>query len=175
MKYVNLKGMFLDENFILNYSTYNLTPEEALFYIQLNYVSLGGELEFNSKEYARQLNISEQQLFDNIQRLYVKKIVQINRDNKILFTINFDKGKYFSIKELLLFVEKNVKKVISSKEMDIINSWVEKKFTKSDIINAFGISKKIDYVNGILNNTIIENNYNEIDEDDILNYDWLNN
>lgn len=172
MQNFNLKGIFIDENFILNYKKFNMTEEEALFYIQLSYISNQGEIELISKVFSEKLEISEAEFFRKMDLLYSKKFISINKKNQIIFLVTSN-SNYFSLKELLLFVEKSINRVMSSKEIDIIYTWINNKFTKREIKEAFSISNNIHYVNGILNNIPIKNDQ-ELDEEDILNYDWLN-
>ena len=63
--------------------------------------------------------------------------------------------------------------MLTSKELDIVTSWFDKKYTKKDIDEALSISRSISYVNGILNNKV-----SQIDDEDQggskLGYDWFN-
>lgn len=168
---INLKGIFIEENILFDYKKYNINSEELLFYIQINYISNQGEINFESKLFASKLGVSEQELFSKLNSLYNKKLIKINNQGKIIFLLN-NKDNYFTLKELIKFVEKIINKIMTSKELDIVSSWIENKFTKKEIEEAFSISKNIAYVNGILNNKPIEIS-NELDEDDILSYDWI--
>lgn len=70
-------------------------------------------------------------------------------------------------------MERVTTKVLTSKELDIVTSWFDKKYTKKDIDEALSISRNISYVNGILNNKV-----SQIDDEDQggskLGYDWFN-
>ena len=79
----------------------------------------------------------------------------------------------YTLRELLKLVERVTTKVLTSKELDIVTSWFDKKYTKKDIDEALSISRNISYVNGILNNKV-----SQIDDEDQggskLGYDWFN-
>ncbi|MBU0278472.1 MULTISPECIES: DnaD domain protein [unclassified Gemella] len=173
MQNVDFKGLFVEQDFLLNYSKYNLTKEEAFFLLQLNYISQQGTRQFNVKNFSAELSIPEEVFMNNIHKLYSKNIVSLSSNKYIVFNIGSQNKKYYTLKELCLLAEKIVNKLLTSKEMDIISSWIDKKFTKEEINEAFRISKNISYVNGILNNKPVEIS-KDLDEDDILNYDWLN-
>lgn len=174
MQYLDLKGLFLDEDFILNYKQYNLSTNEAMFYIQLVYLSKNGNIEFDSKLFSTNMGISENKLMEKLEKLYKKKIIIINSKNKLVFKIKSNDKNYFTIKELVAFVEKIIMRVMTSKELDLVASWHSNRYLKSEIVEAFNISKNINYVNGILNNKFDIPNFSKNNEDDILNYDWLN-
>lgn len=173
MQNIDFKGLFVEYDFLINYQKYNLTKEEAFFLLQLNYVSHQGTRRLDVKNFSDELTTTEEEFMNNLHKLYSKKIIALNSNKYIVFNIGKNDKHYYTLKELYLLSEKIVNKVLTSKEMDILSSWIDKKFTKDEINEAFGISKNISYVNGILNNKPVEIN-KELDEDDILNYDWLN-
>ena len=77
------------------------------------------------------------------------------------------------VKELLKLVERVSSKVMTSKEIDIVTSWFDKKYTKAEIDEALSISTNINYVNGILNNKSIKEQNINYESDDSLGYDWF--
>ncbi len=171
MKNLNLKGIYISEDFLLNYNKYNLTAEDAIFLLQLSYISNQGQEIFDIKKYSSALKIEESLALKKLDNLYQKGLIKITATNKLIFP-NFNQSdQYYKLGELLLTVEKIVNKVLTSNEMDIVSSWFDK-FTKKEILEAFNISKNINYVNGILKNKPIEVK-NKFDGDDILNYDWV--
>ena len=66
MKNIQTKGLFIEENFLLNYSRYNINSSEAFFLLQLNYISNQGKIKFDSKRFASELSMSEEELIANI-------------------------------------------------------------------------------------------------------------
>lgn len=174
MQNLDIKGLFVEEDFLINYSNYNLTKEEAFFFLQLSYVSDQGRKIFDPKKYAAALNVREEDLLVGMKALYTKKILYINDQAYIVFNVKGDDIRYYTLRELVDLSQKNINRIMTSKEMDIVVSWFDKKFSKEQINSAFKLSKEIPYVNGILNNRMEKVTQN-IDEDDILNYDWLEN
>lgn len=171
MQNLNLKGIYISEDFLLNYNNYNLTAEDAIFLLQLSYISNQGQEIFDIKKYSSILKIEESLLIRNLDNLYKKGLLQITATNKLIFLKFNQSNQYYKLGELLSTVEKITNRVLTSKDIDIISSWFDK-FSKKEILEAFNISKNINYVNGILNNKPLEVK-NKLDEDDILNYDWV--
>lgn len=171
MKNIQTKGLFIEENFLLNYSRYNINSSEAFFLLQLNYISNQGKIKFDLKRFASELSMSEEELIANINSLYKKNILFISEKNKIQFLLD-KSANYYTLKELYIVVEKITNKILNSKEMNILSTWIDKCYTKEEILSAFKSSKNINYVDAILNNKPININ-NKEDEDDILFYEWL--
>ena len=150
---INTNGLLVDADFLMNYKNFNLSEEEAMFLLQIN--------------------LSEQDIFEQINNLLNKKVIRLANDNKIEFLIFTKDDKYYTLRELLKLVERVTTKVLTSKELDIVTSWFDKKYTKKDIDEALSISRNISYVNGILNNKV-----SQIDDEDQggskLGYDWFN-
>ena len=119
------------------------------------------------------LILSEHDNFKQKNNLLNKKVIRLANDNKIEFLIFTKDDKYYTLRELLKLVERVTTKVLTSKELDIVTSWFDKKYTKKDIDEALSISRNISYVNGILNNKV-----SQIDDEDQggskLGYDWFN-
>ena len=158
--------------FLLDLSN-NLSEEEAMFLLQINYLTEQGKKLFSVNSFAVALNLSEQDIFEQINDLLNKKVIRLANDNKIEFLIFTKDDKYYTLRELLKLVERVTTKVLTSKELDIVTSWFDKKYTKKDIDEALSISRNISYVNGILNNKV-----SQIDDEDQggskLGYDWFN-
>ena len=157
----------------MNYKNFNLSEEEAMFLLQINYLTEQGKKLFSVNSFAVALNLSEQDVFEQINNLLNKKVIRLANDNKIEFLIFTKDDKYYTLRELLKLVERVTTKVLTSKELDIVTSWFDKKYTKKDIDEALSISRNISYVNGILNNKV-----SQIDDEDQggskLGYDWFN-
>ena len=157
----------------MNYKNFNLSEEEAMFLLQINYLTEQGKKLFSVNSFAVALNLSEQDIFEQINNLLNKKVIRLANDNKIEFLIFTKDDKYYTLRELLKLVERVTTKVLTSKELDIVTSWFDKKYTKKDIDEALSISRNISYVNGILNNKV-----SQIDDEDQggskLGYDWFN-
>ncbi len=170
---INTNGLLVDADFLMNYKNFNLSEEEAMFLLQISYLTEQGKKLFSVNSFAVALNISEQDIFDQINNLLNKKVIRLANDNKIEFLIFTKDDKYYTLRELLKLVERVTTKVLSSKELDIVTSWFDKKYTKKDIDEALSISRNISYVNGILNNKV-----SQIDDEDQggskLGYDWFN-
>ena len=170
---INTNGLLVDADFLMNYKNFNLSEEEAMFLLQISYLTEQGKKLFSVNSFAVALNISEQDIFDRINNLLNKKVIRLANDNKIEFLIFTKDDKYYTLRELLKLVERVTTKVLSSKELDIVTSWFDKKYTKKDIDEALSISRNISYVNGILNNKV-----SQIDDEDQggskLGYDWFN-
>ena len=170
---INTNGLLVDADFLMNYKNFNLSEEEAMFLLQINYLTEQGKKLFSVNSFAVALNLSEQDIFEQINNLLNKKVIRLANDNKIEFLIFTKDDKYYTLKELLKLVERVTTKVLTSKELDIVTSWFDKKYTKKDIDEALSISRNISYVNGILNNKV-----SQIDDEDQggskLGYDWFN-
>lgn len=170
---INTNGLLVDADFLMNYKNFNLSEEEAMFLLQINYLTEQGKKLFYVNSFAVALNLSEQDVFEQINNLLNKKVIRLANDNKIEFLIFTKDDKYYTLRELLKLVERVTTKVLTSKELDIVTSWFDKKYTKKDIDEALSISRNISYVNGILNNKV-----SQIDDEDQggskLGYDWFN-
>ena len=170
---INTNGLLVDADFLMNYKNYNLSEEEAMFLLQISYLTEQGKKLFSVNSFAVALNLSEQDIFEQINNLLNKKVIRLANDNKIEFLIFTKDDKYYKLRELLKLVERVTTKVLTSKELDIVTSWFDKKYTKKDIDEALSISRNISYVNGILNNKV-----SQIDDEDQggskLGYDWFN-
>ena len=170
---INTNGLLVDADFLMNYKNFNLSEEEAMFLLQINYLTEQGKKLFSVNSFAVALNLSEQDIFEQINNLLNKKVIRLANDNKIEFLIFTKDDKYYTLRELLKLVERVTTKVLTSKELDIVTSWFDKKYTKKDIDEALSISRNISYVNGILNNKVSQ----IADEDQggsKLGYDWFN-
>ena len=170
---INTNGLLVDADFLMNYKNFNLSEEEAMFLLQISYLTEQGKKLFSVNSFAVALNLSEQDIFEQINNLLNKKVIRLANDNKIEFLIFTKDNKYYTLRELLKLVERVTTKVLTSKELDIVTSWFDKKYTKKDIDEALSISRNISYVNGILNNKV-----SQIDDEDQggskLGYDWFN-
>lgn len=170
---INTNGLLVDADFLMNYKNFNLSEEEAMFLLQISYLTEQGKKLFSINSFAVALNLSEQDIFEQINNLLNKKVIRLANDNKIEFLIFTKDDKYYTLRELLKLVERVTTKVLTSKELDIVTSWFDKKYTKKDIDEALSISRNISYVNGILNNKV-----SQIDDEDQggskLGYDWFN-
>ena len=170
---INTNGLLVDADFLMNYKNFNLSEEEAMFLLQINYLTEQGKKLFSVNSFAVALNLSEQDIFEQINNLLNKKVIRLANDNKRELLIFTKDDKYYTLRELLKLVEKVTTKVLTSKELDIVTSWFDKKYTKKDIDEALSISRNISYVNGILNNKV-----SQIDDEDQggskLGYDWFN-
>ena len=170
---INTNGLLVDADFLMNYKNFNLSEEEAMFLLQISYLTEQGKKLFSVNSFAVALNLSEQDIFEQINNLLNKKVIRLANDNKIEFLIFTKDDKYYTLRELLKLVERVTTKVLTSKELDIVTSWFDKKYTKKDIDEALSISRNISYVNGILNNKV-----SQIDDEDQgdskLGYDWFN-
>ena len=170
---INTNGLLVDADFLMNYKNFNLSEEEAMFLLQISYLTEQGKKLFSVNSFAVALNLSEQDIFEQINNLLNKKVIRLANDNKIEFLIFTKDDKYYTLRELLKLVERVTTKVLTSKELDIVTSWFDKKYTKKDIDEALSISRNISYVNGILNNKV-----SQIDDEDQggskLGYDCFN-
>ena len=171
---INTNGLLVDADFLMNYKNFNLSEEEAMFLLQISYLTEQGKKLFSVNSFAVALNLSEQDIFEQINNLLNKKVIRLANNNKIEFLIfTKDDKYYYTLRELLKLVERVTTKVLTSKELDIVTSWFDKKYTKKDIDEALSISRNISYVNGILNNKV-----SQIDDEDQggskLGYDWFN-
>ena len=170
---INTNGLLVDADFLMNYKNFNLSEEEVMFLLQISYLTEQGKKLFSVNSFAVALNLSEQDIFEQINNLLNKKVIRLTNDNKIEFLIFTKDDKYYTLRELLKLVERVTTKVLTSKELDIVTSWFDKKYTNKDIDESLSISRNISYVNGILNNKV-----SQIDDEDQggskLGYDWFN-
>ena len=169
---INTNGLLVDTDFLMNYKKYNLSGEEALFLLQINYLTEQGKNIFSVNSFSVALNMTESEIFEMINILLRKEVIKLSNDNKIYFTI-FSNEEYYSLRELLKLVERVTSKVLTSKEIDVVTSWFDKKYTKNEIDKALSISTNINYVNGILNNKVSKEQNINYESEDSLGYDWF--
>lgn len=169
---INIKGLLVDADFLMNYTSHNLSGEEAMFLLQISYLTNQGEIPFSTEDFKDKLNLPEDQIFSKLENLINKEIIEVLPDSKINFIVFNNKDDYYTLRELLKLVERVTGKILTSKEMDIVSSWFDKKYTKIEIDDALTISRNLNYVNGILNNRVS----NEIQKESgsSLGYDWFN-
>ena len=169
---INIKGLLVDADFLMNYKSYNLSGEEAMFLLQISYLTNQGEIPFSTEDFKDKLNLSEDQIFSKLENLINKDIIEVLPDSKINFIVFNNKDDYYTLRELLKLVERVTGKILTSKEMDIVSSWFDKKYAKKEIDEALTISKNLNYVNGILNNKV--SNDIQKESGSSLGYDWFN-
>ena len=169
---INIKGLLVDADFLMNYKTHNLSGEEAMFLLQISYLTNQGEIPFSTEDFKDNLNLPEDQIFSKLENLINKDIIEVLPDSKINFIVFNNKDDYYTLRELLKLVERVTGKILTSKEMDIVSSWFDKKYTKKEIDEALTISKNLNYVNGILNNRV--SNDIQKESGSSLGYDWFN-
>ena len=169
---INVKGLLVDADFLMNYTSHNLSGEEAMFLLQISYLTNQGEIPFSTEDFKDKLSLPEDQIFSKLENLINKDIIEVLPDSKINFIIFNNKDDYYTLRELLRLVEKVTGKILTSKEMDIVSSWFDKKYTKKEIDEALTISRNLNYVNGILNNKVSNDIQKESGSN--LGYDWFN-
>ena len=135
-------------------------------------LSQENEIEIEKKELAKLEKdlIKSKENFIELSKLN-DKFLKLE-DNKVKIDELNNKDDYYTLRELLRLVEKVTGKILTSKELDIVSSWFERKFTKTEIDEALTISKNISYVNGILNNKVSKEIKKESGTN--LGYDWFN-
>ena len=169
---INIRGLLVDADFLMNYKTHNLSGEEAMFLLQISYLTNQGEIPFSTEDFKDKLNLPEDQIFSKLENLINKDIIEVLPDSKINFIVFNNKDDYYTLRELLKLVERVAGKILTSKEMDIVSSWFDKKYTKKEIDEALTISRNLNYVNGILNNRV--SNDIQKESGSSLGYDWFN-
>ena len=169
---INIKGLLVDADFLMNYTSHNLSGEEAMFLLQISYLTNQGKMPFSIEVFKEKLSYSEDQIFSLLDILIKKELIVLLPDSRIDFIVLNNKDDYYTLRELLRLVEKVTGKILTSKEMDIVSSWFERKYTKTEIDEALTISKNISYVNGILNNKVSKEIKKESGSN--LGYDWFN-
>ncbi|WP_314990772.1 hypothetical protein [uncultured Gemella sp.] len=169
---INIKGLLVDADFLMNYTSHNLSGEEAMFLLQISYLTNQGKIPFSIEVFKEKLSCSEDQIFSLLDILIKKELIALLPDSRIDFIVFNNKDDYYTLRELLRLVEKVTGKILTSKEMDIVSSWFERKYTKTEIDEALTISKNISYVNGILNNKVSKEIKKESGSN--LGYDWFN-
>ena len=169
---INIKGLLVDADFLMNYKTHNLSGEEAMFLLQISYLTNQGKIPFSTEDFKDKLNLPEDQIFSKLENLINKDIIEVLLDSKINFIVFNNKDDYYTLRELLKLVERVTGKILTSKEMDIVSSWFDKKYTKKEIDDALTISRNLNYVNGILNNRV--SNDIQKESGSSLGYDWFN-
>ena len=170
---INIKGLLVDADFLMNYKSHNLSGEEAMFLLQISYLTNQGEIPFSIDLFENESNKSENEIFSMLDNLINKGCIVISPESKIDFMIFNNKDDYYSLRDLLKLVERVTGRILTSKEIDIVTSWFEKQYTKHQIDEALTLSKNISYVNGILNNKV--NNDLQSESGSSLGYDWFNN
>ena len=169
---INIKGLLVDADFLMNYTSHNLSGEEAMFLLQISYLTNQGKIPFSIDLFRSELNKSENEIFSMLDNLINKGSIVISPESKIKFMVFNDKDKYYTLRELLKLVERVTARIMTSKEIDIVTSWFEKRYTKQQIDEALTLSKNINYVNGILNNKLTKEVKTESGSS--LGYDWFN-
>ena len=169
---INIKGLLVDADFLMNYKSYNLSGEEAMFLLQISYLTNQGKIPFSIDLFKSELNKSENEIFSMLDNLINKGSIVISPESKIKFSIFDNKDEYYTLRELLKLVERVTGRILTSKEIDIVTSWFEKQYTKVQIDEALTLSKNINYVNGILNNKLTKEVKTESGSS--LGYDWFN-
>ena len=169
---INIKGLLVDADFLMNYTSHNLSGEEAMFLLQISYLTNQGKIPFSIDLFRSELNKSENEIFSMLDNLINKGSIVISPESKIKFMVFNDKDKYYTLRELLKLVERVTGRILTSKEIDIVTSWFEKQYTKVQIDEALTLSKNINYVNGILNNKLTKEVKTESGSS--LGYEWFN-
>ena len=169
---INIKGLLVDADFLMNYKSYNLSGEEARFLLQISYLTNQVEIPFSIDLFKNESNRSENEIFSMLDNLINKGSIVISPESKINFIIFNNKDDYYTLRDLLKLVERVTGRILTSKEIDIVTSWFEKQYTKYQIDEALTLSKNISYVNGILNNKV--NNDLQSESGSSLGYDWFN-
>lgn len=169
---INIKGLLVDADFLMNYTSHNLSGEEAMFLLQISYLTNQGKIPFSIDLFKNKMNISENEIFSILDNLINKGSIVISPESKIKFSIFDNKDEYYTLRELLKLVERVTGRILTSKEIDIVTSWFEKQYTKVQIDEALTLSKNINYVNGILNNKLTKEVKTESGSS--LGYDWFN-
>ena len=169
---INIRGLLVDADFLMNYKTHNLSGEEAMFLLQISYLTNQGKIPFSIDLFKNEMNISENEIFSMLDNLINKGSIVISPESKIKFSVFDNKDTYYTLRELLKLVERVTGRILTSKEIDIVTSWFEKQYTKVQIDEALTLSKNINYVNGILNNKLTKEVKTESGSS--LGYDWFN-
>lgn len=169
---INIKGLLVDADFLMNYTSHNLSVEEAMFLLQISYLTNQGKIPFSIDLFKSELNKSENEIFSMLDNLINKGSIVISPESKIAFIVFNNKEEFYTLRELLKLVERVTGRILTSKEIDIVTSWFEKQYTKVQIDEALTLSKNISYVNGILNNKV--NNDLQSESGSSLGYDWFN-
>ena len=169
---INIKGLLVDADFLMNYTSHNLSGEEAMFLLQISYLTNQGKIPFSIDLFKSELNKSENKIFSMLDNLINKGSIVISPESKIAFIVFNNKEEFYTLRELLKLVERVTGRILTSKEIDIVTSWFEKQYTKVQIDEALTLSKNINYVNGILNNKLTKEVKTESGSS--LGYDWFN-
>lgn len=169
---INIKGLLVDADFLMNYTSHNLSGEEAMFLLQISYLTNQGKIPFSIDLFKGEMNKSENEIFSMLDNLINKGSIVISPESKIKFSVFDNKDTYYTLRELLKLVERVTGRILTSKEIDIVTSWFEKQYTKVQIDEALTLSKNINYVNGILNNKLTKEVKTESGSS--LGYDWFN-
>lgn len=169
---INIKGLLVDADFLMNYTSHNLSGEEAMFLLQISYLTNQGKIPFSIDLFKSEMNKSENEIFSMLDNLINKGSIVISPESKIKFSIFDNKDEYYTLRELLKLVERVTGRILTSKEIDIVTSWFEKQYKKVQIDEALTLSKNINYVNGILNNKLTKEVKTESGSS--LGYDWFN-
>ena len=53
---INIKGLLVDADFLMNYKSYNLSGEEAMFLLQISYLTNQGDLPFSIDLFKNESN-----------------------------------------------------------------------------------------------------------------------
>ena len=67
---INVKGILVDADFLLNYTSHNLSGEEALFLLQISYLTNQGEIPFSTELVKEHLKMTEKEIQKDIYSLY---------------------------------------------------------------------------------------------------------
>ena len=63
---INTNGLLIDTDFLMNYKKYNLSEEEALFLLQINYLTEQGKKLFSVNSFSIALEMTENEIFEKL-------------------------------------------------------------------------------------------------------------
>ena len=102
---INIKGLLVDADFLMNYTSHNLSGGEAMFLLQISYLTNQGDLPFSIDLFTDQSNKSENEIFSMLDNLVNKGYIVISTESKLNFIIFNKKEDYYTLRELLKLTE----------------------------------------------------------------------
>ena len=95
---INIKGILIDADFLLNYTNHNLSGEEAMFLLQISYLTNQGKIPFSIELVKEHLRMTEKEIFTMLDVLINKRCIALSSNSKVSFYVFNDKEKYYTLR-----------------------------------------------------------------------------
>lgn len=143
----------ISEMLLLNYSKIHMTDEELIFWLKLTYVSQYGQQPMDFNTWSNKLNLTLAQFLDLFNILENKGFITINEKKHIngidtfvdftplyhilmpqVMVTHQEKNEKKQLSELFTAIEREFGRPLSSRDIEMINSWLDKDNLSIDLI-----------------------------------------